>query len=207
MKLEGYELPARALAAALTHAAKKDVRYYLNAVMLDFRAGRIVGTDGHRLFIGKIPVADFDAALIPRDLAASALKAAKKELSKGYALALSINVGRAIAIKSVFADAEFSADAVEVGRLLEYERVIPRETSGEVAQFNMAYLADTQKALALYSGKDKSRCWPHVSHNGSGPCVVTDGAMTAFCVVMPVRSSADGDEREWFFAPLAKKAA
>lgn len=208
MKLQGYELPARALAAALTHAAKDDVREYLNGVMLDFKKGRVIGTDGHRMFIGQIPTADFETVVVPRELAEKAVKAAKQELRHGYALALSINDGRAITIISVFGGVTVSADRVEVGRLMEYERVVSLNPSHDPAQFNLGYLADTRKALAIYSGKDKSRCWPNVAPNGGSAALVTDSGVTAFCIVMPVRMAGEGDPCEWFNAkPEAAKAA
>lgn len=42
-----------ALRAARTHAADKDIRYYLNGIFLDTVAGKVVATDGHRLFIAR----------------------------------------------------------------------------------------------------------------------------------------------------------
>jgi DNA polymerase III sliding clamp (beta) subunit (PCNA family) len=46
--IQGYELPVSYLAAALKSAATKDVRHYINGIYLDFPAGRIISTDGHR---------------------------------------------------------------------------------------------------------------------------------------------------------------
>ena len=70
-------IPARSFAAALKCAAKNDVRFYLNGVYLDLPKGRIVGTNGHVMFVGKIEAATLPAVIVPRDLIESALKSLK----------------------------------------------------------------------------------------------------------------------------------
>ena len=72
------------LAAVLPCAAKRDVRYYLNAVHIDYtpKRARVVATDGTVLAVcrGPIAVTEGDVAAasyritIPRDLIESALK-------------------------------------------------------------------------------------------------------------------------------------
>lgn len=78
-----FSIPAPMLAAVLPCAAKRDVRYYLNAVHIDYtpKRARVVATDGTVLAIcrGPIAVTEGDAAAsyrvtIPRDLIESALK-------------------------------------------------------------------------------------------------------------------------------------
>lgn len=48
-----YEIPATTIRAALCCASKGDVRYYLNAVLLEPAKGRAVSTDGHMMFIDR----------------------------------------------------------------------------------------------------------------------------------------------------------
>lgn len=78
-----FSIPAPMLAAVLPCAAKHDVRYYLNAVHIDYtpKRARVVATDGGILAVcrGPIAVTEGDAAVnnritIPRDLIESALK-------------------------------------------------------------------------------------------------------------------------------------
>lgn len=77
-----FSIPAPMLAATLPCAAKRDVRYYLNAVHIDYtpKRARVVATDGVVLAIcrGPIAVTEGDVAsyrvTIPRDLIESALK-------------------------------------------------------------------------------------------------------------------------------------
>lgn len=52
------KIEAKYFKAAVTAAAKKDVRYYLNGVYLDKEKSRIIGTDGCRLFIAPAEFTD-----------------------------------------------------------------------------------------------------------------------------------------------------
>lgn len=77
-----FSIPAPMLAAVLPCAAKRDLRYYLNAVHIDYtpKRARVVATDGAILAVcrGPIAVTEGDVAsyrvTIPRDLIESALK-------------------------------------------------------------------------------------------------------------------------------------
>lgn len=202
MKLEGYELPVRALAAALTHAGVKDVRYYLNGVYLDFPKGRIVATDGHRMFVGQIPKAEAEPVIVERDSADRIVKQAKKSLRDGWAIIVSVDEDNTVRLHDVNSGATFSAKAID-GKFPDYERVIPTKPDGTVGQYNLGYLADTRKALALYQGRDVDRTFPHIAHNGLGPCLVTDDSATALCVVMPVRAAGDGVAPGWYTGPVS----
>lgn len=77
-----FSIPSDMLAAVLPCAAKRDLRYYLNAVHIDYtpKRARVVATDGAILAVcrGPIAVTEGDVAsyriTIPRDLIESALK-------------------------------------------------------------------------------------------------------------------------------------
>ena len=78
-----FSIPSPMLAAVLPCAAKRDLRYYLNAVHIDYtpKRARVVATDGAILAVcrGPVTVTEGDAAVnnritIPRDLIESALK-------------------------------------------------------------------------------------------------------------------------------------
>lgn len=77
-----FSIPAPMLAAVLPCAAKRDLRYYLKAVHIDYtpKRARVVATDGVVLAIcrGPVTVTEGDVAsyrvTIPRDLIESALK-------------------------------------------------------------------------------------------------------------------------------------
>lgn len=203
--LESYAIPVSALAAAITHARNKDIRYYLNGVYLDFPKGRIVATDGHRLFCGKIERADCDPVIIPRDTVIDAVKAAKKV--KGVAiLLLDVREDPNKAtdprrLELVTAGVSFRAAELD-GRFPEYERIIPLSPSGEVGDYNPNYLVDADKALATfdgvtYKGMSCSKVW----HNGTAGALITRAGTTAFCCIMPVRVDGDSPNIAWFTAP------
>lgn len=83
------------LRAARTHAADKDVRYWLNGIFLDTVAGKVVSTDGHRLFIARAPgvrhgrgmsdAVSFvrDGIIIPNDAMDDALKLYTHDFARG----------------------------------------------------------------------------------------------------------------------------
>lgn len=200
--LESYAIPVSALAAAITHAANKDMRYYLNGVYLDFPKGRVVAADGHRLFCGKIERADCDPVIIPRDTVIDAVKAAKKV--KGVAILLldvredpnnSTNPRR---LELVTAGARFRAAELD-GQFPKYEEVIPLSPSGEVRDYNPNYLVDADKALATFAGITyKNTGGSKVWHNGASGALITLAGTTALCCIMPVRVDGDSLDIAWF---------
>lgn len=200
--IEGYELPISALAAVLVCAAQDDVRYYLNGVYLDFPKGRIVATDGHRLFCGAIPAADVEPVIVARGQAEQALKAhgklRKRERESIVAFALAVTEAggvRSVAIHATAAGAVFTDKAID-GRFPDYERVIPLNPSGDLAQYDPLYIASAAEALGRFDGRDRHKLYINIEHNGNAAGLVTMEGVEAFCIVMPVR--AGPASREWY---------
>jgi hypothetical protein len=87
------------LRAARTHAAEKDIRYYLNGVYLDTTRGKVVATNGHRMIVvaapgvihGHIrevmPPHTRAGIIIPNDAIDSALKLYSGMYARGKSLA------------------------------------------------------------------------------------------------------------------------
>ena len=168
-----------ALKAAMICSAQKDMRTYLNTVM--FRVTEvgnvyIAGCDGHRLFLGKL---DADWTDIPQKgpfdilIPFSAVKTALQG-KKANSLTLSaMPDGRYCLGDTIFTPTD--------GKYPDVNRVIPDyPLSGEVAQFNIEYLADAQKALRIWTGNEKA--YYAVQHNGPSSGVLA--CETAFVVVM-----------------------
>jgi len=176
-------VPAAMLKAALICASTEQARYYLNGVYVDPK-GFLVSTDGHRLFCGKIDVADvapFDGWIIPRDAVKRALTGFKADLI-GISPA---HVGD-IACRSV--DGSFP----------DWRRVVPTELSGATAQFNPAYVADMGKIGEILFGRGKPVLPAHIHHNGEGPAGVTfPTCADAFAVLMPIRSAHTDPTDAW----------
>ena len=181
-----FNVSVNALRAARTHAADKDIRYYLQGVHFDLDAGRIVSTDGHRLFVCAGPVVyGAGTFIMPNTLIDNVLKAIGKkylydEVEVSYA-------SGTIQIKT--ANGTFSSGAVD-GKFPEWRRVIPQTVTGEVAQFNPQYLADAQEALAIYQGLKPLNLIFKVAHNGDSPAVCTTGDDSVLVIVMPLRADA-----------------
>lgn len=198
------EIPVNAFAAALTHAAVKDVRYYLKGVYLDCPRGRIVATDGHRLFCGQIPVSADQPVIVPRDAVEMLVKARKQvpvRARAGTLAAVSFScdpkgAGRQVTLAILSTGFSLTVDPVD-GAFPEYERVIPAETSGESAQYRPEYLVDASNALAIYGGRDRKKTSAHVEQNGTGAALATWQGINAFSVVMPMRASVPGD-LDWY---------
>lgn len=180
------EIPTAILKAALVCASTENVRvrYYLNGVYVDPK-GFLVSTDGHRLFCGKIDLADtpaFGGWIIPSD-------AIKRALTGYKADTITIAPDRVGAILCALVDGFFP----------DWRRVVPDELSGETAQFNPAYIADLGKIGIILRGKRKNSLDAHIHHNGEGPAGVTFPEIDdAFAVLMPIRAHhSDNGSTAW----------
>ncbi len=175
------------LRAALTHSASKDIRYYLNGVLLEFTASgdvHIVSTDGYRMFCGLINAAYVKWTDQPQKgpfriiVPADAIKTASK--GKGVVTLSALPDGRYSLGDSLFAPID--------GKFPDWRRVIP-DTAKEqtVEQYNWAYLVDAQTALCEWYDSSKKFFSPYqfLSYEEIG--VMHGDDCTAFCVIMPCR--------------------
>jgi len=187
MTTQSVSIPAGMLRAALMHAAKRDVRYYLNGVYVEPARQRVTATDGHRMYVGRFSDAGADGPgfIIPRDALELALKAHKAAHGRDADTAALHIVADGAALKL---GATVSATAIDA-RFPDVERVIPRSTSGVVAGLNADYVTDARDALHATCGcKPSTWTAPSIAYNGDGPAVITLAACPdAFVVVMPCR--------------------
>lgn len=167
-------VPTATLKAALLCASTEKVRYYLRGVYVDPK-GFIVSTDGHRMFCGKIDLADvpaFDGWIICRDVLKRALTGYKAE---------TITIAPDRVGNSLCQPID--------GTYPDWRRVVPPELSGVTAQFNPAYIADLGKMGDLLRGKRKGSLAAHIHHNGEGPAAITFPEIDdCFAVLMPIRA-------------------
>ena len=190
-------IPSHKLKAALTHAAKQDIRYYLNGILLEAAVNgdlHIVATDGHRAFIGRIAGGaaswpEFTSLIIPTD----AIKAAAKKGDITLASA-----GARYALGSTL------FDAID-GRFPDWRRIVPRGAAQpNEDDWNADYLADAQTALRMWSGRKYAvtRLTPRGKNAGA---TVTCADDTAFTVLMPVRCAKDEVIVDNAFEPAAAR--
>jgi len=198
-------IPARAFAAALKCASKCDVRYYLNGVYLDFPKGRIVATTGHFMFVGQIERADVPAVIVPRELVEGALRSLTKRAREDQTIAVTIDTqdrdGNVPFLTLDTGKGSFSACAVD-GRFPDYERVVPLEVSGEIAQFDADLVATCADALRTYTAQYTHIAW-EIQHNGDDGSLMT--GQGCLCVVMPCRTGGVAD-MDWYHQPVKLQA-
>jgi hypothetical protein len=176
--------------AARTHSATdKDNRNTLRGVRLDFPAGKMVATDGHRVFLACIDEAQLPAVTVPNELIDQLAKIAKANIKKvAYATTLDLAIDGDRLTFTVGA-ATVSGLAIN-GEYPDYMRVIPRQVSGESAQYNAKYIVDANKALRI--AIDKSKTDFTFMHNGDncGVMSTTDHNDKPLIIgIMPFRSS------------------
>ena len=167
--------------AALLSVSKEETRYYLQGVFIQPATGGgilLTATDGYTLFHGHDPAGTADrAAIVAPD---------KGKLPAPWAKGGAITIDLAQGIMR-HTTGGLTAGCREIdGAFPEYQRVIPSESSGGVAQFNPALVArfgDIAQILAKGS-------FPGIQHNGNGPALVTFARRDCFGVVMPFRANA-----------------
>lgn len=175
-------IPTNVLKAMLTHAGKKDIRYYLNGVFVDRTSGHVVATDGHRMLIVKLDVGAWEAGksyIMPRDALAAALK-----LNSGLPdILIDDSAAPALVVGGV------NCTAID-GRYPEWRRVVPLRMDGGFQAgnaFDPTYLCEAYKALATISGRPVSHAWLSTdSNNNCG--VVSHPDVAGFSVVMAMRA-------------------
>lgn len=167
-------VPLRTLKAALQVAAAKDIRYYLNGVLVLawVNETRCVATDGHMLAAMRVeqgndvPTGNAPVELItPRDVLDGIKATATQVQATACVLEGPDESGRwtlqvGASEMRVFAPVE--------GRFPEYSRVVPSQVTGEVVQVNPALLARMAACIETLNGKNKSgkSIDMHLHHNG-----------------------------------------
>lgn len=176
-------IPISYIKCALVTAAAKDVRYYLNGLaILPHKTGAIlVSADGHRLTMLHIP-GPFGlpegGAILPRDFCERIAKFKYPRKAPQDTFTIEGNRVRATL-------AGMDAALVD-GRFPDVARVVPKECSNEVGQFDPLYLGDLAKqAMALGAGATNV----YIHHNGetSAARITMDGHPEFLGVLMPVR--------------------
>lgn len=183
-----------AIAAMAKHVApKNEVRYYLCGVTLEFTPRGILAlaTNGHIMTIarlacsGEVEAAPVGTAIsIPRDIALSlAPKGGKRAWCPPALLSFDLDGGPRT-IQHGAATVTLPAECAE-WRFPDWRRVVPRECSGEIAQFNPAYPVAIQAvADAMNHG---SMAPMSIRHNGAGASCVAFSTVDLYAVIMPMR--------------------
>lgn len=183
----------KALKAVSRFQAVKDVRFYLNGILIEASAlqTRMIATNGHALAVHRMDAKDENEVIetvsfiVPTDAVKIMLswKPAKYQTDM-----ITLTVPDDYTIESEIR-AEFGANitvfkAID-GKFPDYRCVIrDHDASDEVAQYNPEYLARCFDAVRDIRGKLAH--WPGVSHDGNGSGMVNAGDL--IMVVIPIRT-------------------
>ena len=175
-----FEIPKLTwLKAVSLAAAKNDVRYYLNGVMV--RNGEMAATNGHvALLIQSEKIKSDGEYIIDNDTLKMILTA-----HKGIKGDTRIEVVDSVAITG---KNKISITPVD-GKFPDVNRVIPQEPSGEIAHFNYEYLLACQIANEEFFGRKNA--YIKLQHNGQAGAKFDsedEGGNKLIGVVMPVRT-------------------
>lgn len=190
-----FHVSQSTLDAMLLIAGKKDIRYYLNGVYIEFndQITRAVGCDGHKLGIYQtaIPSSNTGAGsiIIPRDVIENLPKAGKNThliifTQNDTGAGWTINTGATTVGFTPYDD-----------KYPDFRRVVhsvqTAGTSGVAAGFNLDYLNQFEKCgNILGGGKLRVGNRLHLHHNGDAAALVTLNGVDGFAgVVMPLRDS------------------
>ena len=172
--------PALFCAAALC-TGKEQTRPYLHGVYIQPATGGgllLTATDGHILFHGHDPNGTAErAAIVVPD---------KGKLPAPWAKGGAITIDLAQGIMRHTTGGLTAGCREDGGTFPYYPNVIPREFSGEVAQFNPALVARFGDIAQIL----KKGSFPGIAWNGDGPALVTFARRDCFGVVMPLRKQA-----------------
>ena len=174
-----FEIPKLAwIKAIMMAAAKKDVRYYLNGVMV--RNGEIAATNVHMVLLIQSEKIKSDGEYIIDNDTLKMILTAHKGI-KGD------NPVEVIDSMTTTGSSKISITPVD-GKFPDVNRVIPQKPSGEIAHFNAEYLLAFQKANKEFLGR--KNVYIKMQHNGQAGAKFEsddeDGNIL-IGVVMPVR--------------------
>lgn len=193
-----FQIDVTALRATACAASSEETRYYLKGVYVEFGPDAILmtATDGAKLIHMRQPYQDGDTppaaslpgVLIPSDLIAK-LKIKIKSLTHAT---LTVDGGR---LTFDYCGETIGGGAID-GTYPNYRAIMPRDMSGEAAQFDAAQLAVFAKARGELGVKKGTAGRFPVWHNGDNPAFVDFAhgtGFTAIGVLMPVRNKAERD--------------
>jgi len=172
--------PALFCAAALC-TGKEQTRPYLHGVFIQPATGGgllLTATDGLILFHGYDPNGSAPrAAIVVPD---------KAKLPAPWAKVGTLTIDTANGVMRHTTGGLTAGCREDKGTFPYYPNVIPREFSGEVAQFNPALLARFGDIANIL----KKGSFPGIAWNGDSPALVTFARRDCFGVMMPLRKQA-----------------
>lgn len=183
-KVNRITVSATLLRAAFVFAGNKDVRYYLNGVLVepapDGHGVRLVATDGHRM-----------AVLFDADGSADAPAIIERHKVPAIPRKCGETMATFDGSRATYPGGTSLPVAYIDGRFPDWQAVVPdvAQLGGKVASFNAEYIADLAVIPAAYGLAKHPPVAIHCRDENSAG-LATFGDLPAFAVVMPQRSVA-----------------
>lgn len=169
---------------------KKDIRYYLNGIYVEFNKYNtiLVATDGHRLLTTAIYNNDVQhgrdtiGAIIPIEIIESLLKVK----SKIGAVSIYLDVENNIVRKIHLVNDAIKLEVLPIdGKYPDFRRVFPESVSNEPGNYDFSFLNDFDKAAQYLAGHKKAKA--ALSQNGDKAALVDLDYPDCAGVVMPLK--------------------
>ena len=179
--MQQFSIKLSTLKGLVILSAKKDIRYYLKSVQLEFNSkfSRCIATNGHILGINQENQENQGAGsvLVPREIIDN-IKVSKKELDH---IALFTQISEIKwSIKYMGNEVIFSPLD---GKFPDYSRVVNQvKTSGEPAFYNLDYLIDFSKVINTIGATSLN-----LHYNGNSGGLITCSNPDFIGVIMPTR--------------------
>lgn len=182
------------LKAVARAMATKDIRYYLNGVLVEFNGAelRLVATDGHRLHGVRVElgglVVDPVSFIVPAAMVQRMIKAKAPRGSSRATVELYFDP-ETKRIEAALPDGSSILDTAIDGVFPDYRRLFDFDVNEPaLAHYNPQYLLDLELSMLDYLGKPKTSASGYaITQRGESLGVVSfDGF---FAGVMPIRSS------------------
>jgi DNA polymerase-3 subunit beta len=186
-----FTIKQSALKALVLLAAKKDIRYYLVGVNVEFSPAitRIVATDGHKLGLYQTGAQNVGhgALMIPTDTINALPKTGSYDPELTFIKCEGPGAWEIVGLPNngriVFQEID--------GRFPDYQRVCSFKTDGLPGSYNPEYLMQFLKVQHLLGGSKK--CTINVYQSGKSSALVTlAGVDNFYGVIMPMKTDADG---------------
>jgi DNA polymerase-3 subunit beta len=175
------------LKAVAMIAARRDIRYYLNGVLVEILESevRLVSTDGHKLLIIRKDqaYAELGRFIVPHEV----LSLIRPKPKSQEQVQFRYGATASDKVTMLFGGLEIGFRPID-GVFPDYSRIVDdaRKPSGELGHFNPDYLADFARAASAAYGQSTTQrvqIWP----NGRKPTPVTYGREKAFFgLLMPM---------------------
>ena len=181
VQMQQFSIKLSTLKGLVILAAKKDVRYYLQGINLEFNSKftRCIATNGHILGINQENQENEGAGsvLVPREIIDN-IKVSKRDLDHA-ALFTQISEIK-WSIKYMSNEVIFSPLD---GKFPDYSRVVNQvKTSGEPAFYDFDYLIDFTKVVNTIGAKSLN-----LHYNGNSGGLITCSNSDFIGVIMPIR--------------------